>query len=83
MNGDFSVSETFLGLYSLHLTTADGIVACITETLLCFEIPFSRIHGQYYDVCNTMAVAKNGVYSYKDAANQTKSSIYALLCPCS
>ncbi len=50
-----------MGLYSLHSITAASIVSAILDALLRFEIPLSRIRGQCYDGCSTMAGAKSGV----------------------
>ncbi len=58
---NFVVFEEFMGLYSLHSITAASIVSAILDALLRFEIPLSRIRGQCYDECSTMAGAKSGV----------------------
>ena len=58
---NFEVNEEFLGLYNLFSTTADSIVASIKDVLLRFEIPTSKIRGQCYDGCSTMAGARGGV----------------------
>ncbi len=58
---NFDVFEEFMGLYSLHSITAASIVSTILDALLQFEIPLSRIRGQCYDGCSTMAGAKSGV----------------------
>ncbi len=58
---NFEVHEEFLGLYNLLSTTADSIVASIKDALLRFEIPTSKIRGQCYDGCSTMAGARGGV----------------------
>ncbi len=55
---NFEVHE---GLYNLLSTTADSIVASIKDALLRFEIPTSKIRGQCYDGCSTMAGARRGV----------------------
>ena len=47
------------GLYNLHSTTVDSIVASIKDVLLCFEIPTSKIRGQCY--VQWHAGAKGGV----------------------
>ena len=55
------VHEEFLGLYSLNSTDAESIVDVISDVLLRFRIPFSKVRGQCYDGCSTMAGAKAGV----------------------
>ena len=61
VNENFDVSEDFLGMYNLLSTTLSGIVAAITDALLRFQLPFSKIRGQCYDGCSTMAGKKGGV----------------------
>lgn len=58
---NLDVFEEFLGMYSLHTTSAQSIVTAISDALLRFQIPFARIRGQCYDGCSTMAGAKGGV----------------------
>lgn len=58
---NLSVSEDFLGMYSLLSITADSIVDAIKDILLRFQIPFTKVRGQCYDGCSTMAGKRNGV----------------------
>lgn len=57
------VDENFevFGMYSLQATTADSIVSAITDALLRFQISISKVWGQCYDGCSTMAGARGGV----------------------
>lgn len=52
---NLEVFEEFLGMYSLQATTADSIVSAITDALLRFRISISKVRGQSYDGCSTMA----------------------------
>jgi len=61
LDPNFDVFEEFMGLYSLHSTTAASIVSSILDALLRLEIPLSQIRGQCYDGCRTMAGAKSSV----------------------
>lgn len=58
---NFDVFEEFLGMYSLQSTSTQSIVSAITDTLVCFQIPMTKIWGQCYDGCSTMAGARGGV----------------------
>ena len=55
------VSEEFLGLYCLSTANAQGIVNVMKDAFLRFQIPWTKLRGQCYDGCNTMAGAKAGV----------------------
>ena len=57
----FMVSEEFLGLYYLSSTSAESIVGAIKDAFLRFQIPMTKIRGQCYDGCSTMAGSKAGV----------------------
>ena len=61
VNQDFLVSEEFLGLYYMSAIDAQSIVDVMKDVFLCFQIPFSKLRGQCYDGCSTMAGAKAGV----------------------
>ena len=61
MSEDFTVSEELLGLYCLSATDAQRIVSVIKDAFLQFQIPLAKLHGQCYDGCSTMTVAKAGV----------------------
>ena len=58
---NLEVFEEFLGMYTLLRTDAGSIVSAITDALLRFQIPMTKIRGQCYDGCSTMAGAKVGV----------------------
>lgn len=58
---DFVVSEEFLGLYSLSTADAKSIVNVMKDSFLRFQIPWTKLRGQCYDGCSTMAGAKAGV----------------------
>ena len=58
---DFTVSEEFLGLYCLSSVDAQSIVDVMTDAFLRFQIPLTKLRGQCYDGCSTMAGAKAGV----------------------
>ena len=60
VDSDFVVSEEFLGLYNLATANAQSIVDIISDTFLRLQISFSKLRGQCYDWCNTMAGAKGG-----------------------
>lgn len=59
MDDDFSVFEDFLGLY--HLTATDAENTAIKDVLLQLQVPLSKLRGQCYDGCGTMAGRKAGV----------------------
>ena len=61
VSNDFVVGEEFLGLYCLSSTDAQSIVDVMKDAFLRFQIPTTKLRGQYYDGCNTMAGAKGGV----------------------
>ena len=61
VSNDLSVSEEFLGMYSLSAADAKSIVSVLLDALLRFQIPLSKVRGQCYDGCSTMAGAKSGV----------------------
>ena len=61
VNQDFLVSEEFLGLYYMSTIDAQSIVDVMKDVFLRFQIPFSKLRGQCYDGCSTMAGAKAGV----------------------
>ena len=58
---EFNVSEDYLGMYNLVTTTASSIVSAITDILLRFQLPLTKLRGQCYDGCSTMAGARGGV----------------------
>ena len=61
VSDDFTVSEEFLGLYALSAIDAQSIVDAMKDTFIRFEIPLTKLRGQCYDGCSTMAGAKAGV----------------------
>ena len=48
-------------MYNLATTTASSIVSAITDALLHFQLPLTKILGQCYDGCSTMAGVRGGV----------------------
>ena len=58
---EFNVSEDYLGMYNLATTTASSIVSAITDILLRFQLPLTKLRGQCYDGCSTKAGARGGV----------------------
>ena len=61
INEDFVVSEEFVGLYYLSAIDTQSIVEVMKDTFIRFQIPLTKIRGQCYDGCSTMAGAKAGV----------------------
>ena len=61
VSDDFTVSDEFLGLYALSAIDAESIVDAMKDTFLRFEIPLTKLRGQCYDGCSTMAGAKAGI----------------------
>ena len=61
VSDDFTVSEEFVGLYNLSVIDAQSIVDAIKDAFLRFQIPFTKLRGQCYDGCSTMAGARAGV----------------------
>eukprot|EP00731_Ephydatia_muelleri_P035846 Em0167g4a len=61
VSDDFTVSEEFVGLYYLSVIDAQSIVDAINNAFLRFQIPFTKLRGQCYDGCSTMAGARAGV----------------------
>eukprot|EP00731_Ephydatia_muelleri_P007396 Em0003g1644a len=61
VSDDFTVSEEFVGLYYLSVIDAQSIVDAIKDAFLRFLIPFTKLRGQCYDGCSTMAGARAGV----------------------
>ncbi len=57
----FEASEEFLGFHYMLSIDALSIVNAIKDIFLRFQIPFSKLRGQCYDGCSTMAGAKSGV----------------------
>ena len=50
-----------MGLYCLSSANAQSIVDVMKDAFLRFQIPLTKLHGQCYDGCSTMAGAKAGV----------------------
>ena len=61
VSDDVTVSEEFVGLYYLSVIDAQSIVDAINDAFLRFQIPFTKLRGQCYDGCSTMAGARTGV----------------------
>jgi len=61
VNNDFTVTEDFLGLYSLSAINAQSIAQAMKNVFLWFQIPFAKLRSQCYDGYNTMAGARAGV----------------------
>ena len=55
--------EDFIGLHSLDVANADGIVAVIKDVILRNNLNLKNCRGQCYDGCSTMKGEKNGVAS--------------------
>ena len=60
VDGNLDVFEEFFGMYNLQSTPAESIGTAIMDVLLQFQIPISKIRGEYYDGCSTMAGARGG-----------------------
>ena len=58
---EFIVSEEFLRLYCLSSANAQSIVDVMKDAFLRFQIPLTKLRGQCYDGCSTMAGAKAGI----------------------
>ena len=61
VSDDFTVSEEFVGLYYLSVIDAQSIVDAIKHAILRFQIPFTKLRGQWNDGCSTMAGARAGI----------------------
>ena len=77
VDDDFCVSEEFLGLYSLAKADANRIVSVLLDALLRFQIPLSKLCGQCYDGCSTMAGTKSGVAA--DFCERAQGGVHTLL----
>ena len=63
---DFTIHESFLGLYECDKTSAEFILNVIKDILLRFEIgtkdkPFLKIRGQNYDGARSLQGVRSGV----------------------
>lgn len=58
---NFIVSEEFLGLYYLSSIDAESVVSVMKDAFIRFQIPMTKLCGQCYDGCSTMAGTKAGV----------------------
>jgi len=58
---NLDVYEEFLGMYQIDSTTAESITSTILDALLRFKVPLTKLCGQCYDGCSTMAGSRNGV----------------------
>jgi len=58
---NLDVYEEFLGMYQIDSTTAESITSTILDALLHFKVPLTKLRGQCYDGCSTMAGSRNGV----------------------
>ena len=81
VSDDFTVSEEFVGLYYLSVIDAQSIVDAIKDAFLRFQIPFTKLRGQCYDGCSTMAGARAWC-SCKDPGIGASSCVHTLLWPC-
>ena len=61
ISNDFIGSEEVVGLYIVSSTDAQSIVDVIKDAFLQFQIPFTKLCGQCYNGCSTMAGVKTGV----------------------
>jgi len=73
------VYKEFLGMYQIDSTTAKSIASTILDTLLHFQIPLTKLRGQWYDGCSTMAGSRNGVAAKVHTMEQ--SCVHTLLWP--
>ena len=60
-DANFNVFEDFLGMYEIKNGTAEGIVSTIEHVFLCLGVPITKLRGQCYDGCSTMAGVRSGV----------------------
>ena len=58
---DLEPREDFIGLHAMEVINADAIVKVIKDVLLRMNLAMTRIRGQCYDGCSTMAGEKSGV----------------------
>ena len=58
VDNNLETHEDFLDLYSLSDLRADTMTNAIKDVFLRFDLPFSKLRGQY---CNAMAGKKSGV----------------------
>ena len=58
---NFAVYEDFLGMYQIKNSTAESIMSTIEDGFLCLGIPITKLRGQCYDGCSTMAGVCSGV----------------------
>ena len=58
---DLEPREDFIGLHAMEVINADAIVKVIKDVLLRMNLAMTRIRGQCYFGCSTMAGEKSGV----------------------
>ncbi|XP_065891716.1 zinc finger MYM-type protein 1-like [Dysidea avara] len=58
---NLDVYEEFLGMYQIDSATVESITSTILDALMHFQIPLTKLRGQCYDGCSTMAGSHNGV----------------------
>ena len=56
---DLEPWEDFIGLHAMEVINADAIVKVIKDVLLRINLAMTRIRGQCYDGCSTMAGEKS------------------------
>ena len=58
---DLKPREDFIGLHAMEVINTDAIVKAIKDVLLRMNLAMTRIRGQCYNGCSTMAREKSGV----------------------
>ena len=58
---DLEPREEFIGLHAMEVINADAIVKVIKDVLVRMNLAMTRIRGQCYNGCSTMAGEKSGV----------------------
>ena len=61
VDNNLETHEDFLGLYSLSDLRADTMTNAIKDVFLRFDLPFSKVRGQCYDMAAAMAGKKSGI----------------------
>ena len=60
-DNNLETHQDFLGLYSFSDLRADTMTKAIKDVFLRFDLPFSKLRGQCYDMAAAMAGKKSGV----------------------
>ena len=67
VDNNLETHEDFLGLYSLSDLRADTMTNAIKDVFLRFDLPFSKLRGQCYDMAAVLPVKSRGRYSNTEA----------------